>query len=100
MVADVEVFEPLERTKLTAHVAEIGANGCYVRVPTPFQPKTVIQVHILRGQQSFKSWGRVVHSQEGRGMGIAFFRPEPYQEKILRGWIAELKVQHSDHEAE
>ena len=100
MIVDVEVFEPIQRANLTAHTAEIGANGCYIRVPTPLPQNTVIQVVILKDQESFKSWGRVVQTQEGLGMGIAFFRPEPNQEKTLQGWIADLKVQQSNHEAE
>ena len=35
MIVDIEVFEPIQRTKLTAQLAEIGVYGCYVCVPTP-----------------------------------------------------------------
>jgi hypothetical protein len=100
MVAEIEVFEPIQRTKLTAYTAEIGTNGCYVRVPKPLQRNTVIQVRILKDRLSFKTWGRVVHAQEGTGMGIAFFRLEPNQEKILQGWIAELRVGKQSNETE
>ena len=40
MIVDIEDLEPIQRTKLTAQLAEIGANGCYVCVTTPFQPST------------------------------------------------------------
>jgi len=100
LIAEIEVSEPLQRTKLKAHTAEIGANGCYVRVPTPLPRGTVIEVLILKDQEAFNTWGRVAHAQEGMGMGIAFFRPEPDQEKTLQGWIANLKVQQPNHEAE
>jgi hypothetical protein len=73
MVVDIEVFEPIQRTKLTAQLAEIGSSGCYVRVPAPFQPSTVVQILILKDEKSFKSWGRVAYSRSGEGMGIAFF---------------------------
>lgn len=100
MIAEIEVFEPIQRTKLTAYTAELGANGCYVRVPVPLQRNTVIQVRILKDRVSFKTWGRVVHAHEGTGMGIAFFRPEPNQEKILQTWIADLRVQQPSRETE
>jgi len=93
MVAEVEVFDPIQQTRFTARTVEIGANGCYVRVDTPLQRNTVIQVQIKRDGGTFKSWGRVAHAQEGSGMGIAFFRPEPNHEKTLRGWIVDLETE-------
>jgi hypothetical protein len=96
MIAEIEIFEPIERTKLMAYMAELGANGCYIRVPTPLQPCTVIQVRILKDRVAFKTWGRVVHTQEGVGMGIAFFRPESNQDKTLQRWVADLEVRHQD----
>lgn len=100
MVAEIEVFEPIQQTRLTAYTAEIGANGCHVRVPTPLQRNTVIQVKILKDCETFKTWGRVVYEQPGLGMGIAFFRPEPGHEKTLQGWLAALRTQQPGREAE
>jgi hypothetical protein len=93
IIANVEIFDPIERTRLAASVSEIGANGCYTRVPNPMKQHTVVQLLIQRLEESFKSWGMVVHAQEGRGMGINFFRPEPSQVQILLSWIRDLHVQ-------
>jgi PilZ domain len=92
LIAEIEVFDPIRRTKLTTYTAEIGASGCFVRVPAPLDVNTVIQVRIQKDRESFKTWGKVVHMQPGVGMGILFFRPEPNQEKILERWIAGFKV--------
>jgi hypothetical protein len=93
LIANVEIFDPIERTRLAASVSEIGANGCYVRVANPLKQHTVIQLLIQRFEESFKSWGMVVYAHEGRGMGINFFRPEPSQAKILLAWIRDLHIQ-------
>jgi hypothetical protein len=93
LIAEVEVFDPIERTKLKASVSEIGAHGCYIRVPDPLREHTVIQLLIQRRGETFKSWGMVVYVHEGRGMGINFFRPEPSQVKTLLSWIGDLRVQ-------
>ena len=92
LIAEIEVFDPIRRTKLTTYTAEIGASGCFVRVPAPLDVNTVIQVRIQKDRESFKTWGKVVHMQTGIGMGILFFRPERNQEKILERWIAGFKV--------
>jgi PilZ domain len=96
LIAEIEIFEPIQRTKLMAYTAELGANGCYIRVQTPLQLSTVIQVRILKDRVAFKTWGRVVHTQDGVGMGIAFFRPEPNQDKTLQRWIADLEGRHQE----
>ncbi len=93
LIAEVEIFDPIERTKLKASVSEIGAHGCYIRVPDPLKEHTVIQLLIQSRGESFKSWGMVVYVHEGRGMGITFFRPEPSQVKTLLSWIGDLRVQ-------
>jgi len=93
LIADVEVFDPIERTKLKASVSEIGAHGCYIRVPDPLKEHTVIQLLIQKSGETFKSWGMVVYVHEGRGMGINFFRPEPSQVKTLLSWIGDVRVQ-------
>ena len=92
LIAEIEIFDPIRRTKVTTYTAEIGANGCFVRVQAPLDLNTVIQVRIQKERQSFKTWGRVVHAQIGAGMGILFFRPEPDQERILQDWMDGLKV--------
>jgi hypothetical protein len=93
LVAEIEVFDPIRRTRLTTYTVEIGASGCFVRVPMPLELNTVIQVRIQKDRESFKTWGKVVHIKPELGMGILFFRAEPDQEKILQGWMDGLKSQ-------
>ncbi len=100
LIAEIELLEPIQQVRLTAYTAEIGANGCYVRVGTPLQKNTVIQVRIQKDREMFKTWGRVVYSQPGTGMGIAFFRPDAGHEKILQGWLDNLKVHATSRESE
>jgi hypothetical protein len=90
LTAEIKVFEPLQGIKLTAQLSEIGLNGCYIQMAIPLQRHSVIQLIIQKEGGSFKSWGMVVYTHEGRGMGINFFRPEPSQVETLEGWIAEL----------
>lgn len=95
LIADVHLFDPIGGTQLKAFISEIGAHGCFIKVPDPLKVHTVIQLTIERRGESFKSWGMVVYAQEGRGMGINFFRPEPSQVKTLLSWIGDLRGQRS-----
>lgn len=96
--AEVEIFDPIERTRLTASISEIGAHGCYICLPNPLKQHTVVQLLINKNGNSFKSWGMVVYAHQGRGMGINFFRPEPSQVKVLQSWIADLQLQRASNE--
>jgi hypothetical protein len=91
--AEVELFDPIERTRLTTSISEIGAHGCYICLPNPLKQHTVVQLVIQKQGESFKSWGMVVYAHEGRGVGINFFRPEPSQVKVLQSWIEDLHAQ-------
>lgn len=92
-IAEVKVYEPLQALKLTACVSNICINGCYIQMATPIFQHALIQLCILKRLESFESWGNVVFLEEGSGMGINFFRPEPSQVKTLQAWIGELNVQ-------
>ena len=95
-IAETKVFEPLQGIKLTAYVSEIGANGCYVRMATRLFKKALIQLFMLKGRESFQSWGEVLYAQEKTGMGISFSRPEPDQMKTLQAWIDDLQIQRQN----
>lgn len=90
--ADVEIFDPIARIRLTASTSEIGAHGCYICLPNPLKQHTVVQLLIKKNGNSFKSWGMVVYAHEARGMGINFFRPEPSEVKVLKSWIDDLQL--------
>ena len=97
MIAEIEVFEPISKVRVKSYTAEIGARGCYVRVSNPLEKNTVIQIRIVRNRDTFSTWGRVVHVHERLGMGVAFFKPEPAEEKILESWLGEIRANQAAH---
>jgi hypothetical protein len=89
-VAAAEIFEPVSRTSFQGRTAEISTRGCYVDMLIPLAPNTVFQLRIHRDAGTFETWGRVAYAQKGLGMGVAFLKTEPEQEKIIESWIAEF----------
>ncbi len=71
-ISETKVFEPLQGIKLTAYVSDIGADGCYVHMATPLFKKALIQLFVLKGRESFQTWGEVIYTQEKTGWGLAF----------------------------
>lgn len=94
-VAAVELLEPIDRVRLSGRTSELGLNGCYVDVLNPLPHKTVCQLRIERDCGTFESWGRVVYTHPGIGMGVAFFDTSPEQKATIADWIAELSAMHT-----
>jgi hypothetical protein len=89
-IAAVDLFEPVSRTSFQGRTAEISTRGCYVDMLNPLPVNSVFQLRIRRDAGTFETWGRVAYTQKGLGMGVAFLKTEPEQEKIIQAWIAEL----------
>lgn len=91
LIAAVEIIEPLERTTISGRTSEAGLNGCYIEMTNPLPPKTVVQLRITRGSQTFETWAQVVHTRGGVGMGMVFLQPRPEQRALLAAWLDECK---------
>jgi hypothetical protein len=88
LAVDVEILEPIASLNRSGRTSEAGMNGCFVEMPEPFPSRTVIQLRMVRGAESFETWGHVVYAREGKGMGVAFLRVQPDQKAILAKWLA------------
>ena len=56
-----------------------------------FHAGDCVQVKIASDEGSkLQALGRVVYAGEGRGLGIAFTKLKPEDERVLDGWITEL----------
>lgn len=90
LVASAEVTEPRSRALLSGRTSEIGLGGCYVDALNSFPEGTLVAVRILRDQGTFETTARVVYSDPGFGMGLAFTEMAPGQRSLLETWLAEI----------
>ena len=84
----MEIVEPIASLKRSGRTSEVGMNGCFVEVSEPLAQRTVIQLRMVRGAESFETWGHVVYVREDKGMGVAFLRVEPDQKAVLAKWLS------------
>ncbi len=91
LIAQAEVIEPASGTSIPGRVSEISLKGCYVDLLNTLPVNTIVEVRVTRDQGRFVSRGRIIYTQEGMGMGVAFVDMAVDQLKILQGWIEELK---------
>jgi hypothetical protein len=78
--------------RISGRISEVSLKGCYVDVLNTLPTQTVIEVRISRDQGTFISPGKIIYTQEGMGMGIAFLNTPADQLKVLASWLTELNA--------
>jgi PilZ domain len=90
-IATAEIIEPASGVRIAGRISEISRKGCYVDLLNTLPTGTAIQVRISRDQGVFASNAKIIYTQDGMGMGVAFVDPPADQLKILDLWLAELQ---------
>jgi len=92
LVASAEVTEldSGSNARLTARTSEVGLGGCYIDTLNPFTEGTSVRLRILRDTGAFETSAKVVYTDRGCGMGLAFIEMPPSQRSLLESWLAEL----------
>lgn len=91
--AAVEAVEVNSGAKVMGRTSDLGLGGCYVDTLNPFSVGTETKIRIVRENESFEAQGRVMYSQIGMGMGIAFVSAQPNQVRLFQRWLQEISGQ-------
>src|ERR1700687_3766475 len=86
----VEALEPKSNTQISGRSSDVSLGGCYVDALSPFPVGTIIRIRLTRENISFEANAKVVNSQNGMGMGVAFTSAEKDQFQIYQKWINQL----------
>lgn len=90
VVAVVEVVDIKSQAKITGRTNDLGLGGCYVDTLSPFPVDSSVKLVIERDTRAFVAEGKVVYSQHGMGMGIAFTSATRGDVRLFQKWILEL----------
>ncbi len=80
LTATVEALEPQSNTQISGRSSDVSLSGCYVDTLSPFPEGTIIRIRLTRENTSFEANAKVVFSQVGMGMGVAFTSAEKDQQ--------------------
>jgi hypothetical protein len=83
----VEALDPKSNTQISGRSSDVSLGGCYVDTLNPFHEGTVIRIRLTKDDTSFEANAKVVFSQIGMGMGVAFLSAEKDQFQIYQKWI-------------
>ena len=95
----VEAIELQSQAKLSARTSDVGLGGCYVDTLNPFAVGAVIKIRLTKDEVTLEADAKVIFSQVGMGMGVAFISAIPQQFRIFQKWLIELTGE-SLHELE
>ncbi|MGH9714215.1 MAG: PilZ domain-containing protein [Candidatus Acidiferrales bacterium] len=90
-IAEVTVTDTSSDTRFSGRISEISRKGCYVDILNPLPVATSLQLKVTRDLGAFIATGKVIYTQPGMGMGVAFVTIADDQMKTLDAWLAELK---------
>jgi len=88
--ASVEATEPQSNATVKGRTSDLGLGGCYVDTISPFPVGTVIKIRLTKEMDTFETDAKVLFSQVGMGMGVAFISAVSQQHRILKRWLNEL----------
>jgi hypothetical protein len=87
--AFVEVIEIGSDSRLPGRLVDLAMGGCGVLTPDPLPIGSEVKVEITRDAITIKPEGRVVSTEEGKGMGIEFLSLPAEDIKTLAAWLDE-----------
>jgi len=90
--APAVIRDPAAKKKVAGNVTMISKRGCFLRAEKPFQPHSVLQLRIQKGDTAFETWAKVLpnapHPEDG--MALIFMGTAPEHQQLLHRWIDEL----------
>lgn len=88
--ATVEAVDLKSGAKVTGRTSDLGLGGCYVDAMSTFPTGTEVKIRIVRDAETFEAQARVIYSQTGMGMGLAFVSAQPKQIRLFQRWVLEI----------
>jgi hypothetical protein len=94
--AQAEISPENTEDRLPARVTQIGPNGCFLQMATPFEVGAVVFLKIFVEGTFFETHATVLYSQPNLGMGVVFRKLKPFFIAVLQKWL--LKAMNAKHQ--
>ena len=89
-IAEVEVNELNNGSRMAARISDLSVRGCYVDTLNPLSLGTEVRLRIRHIDQACELPGTIIYVHPGFGMGILFGSAASPQLEILKNWLTEL----------
>ena len=90
-MVEIELTELQSGIKIKARTKNLSLFGCGIDTMQPFPRGTKVRIELSHGDKYMMADARVVYASPMSGMGVAFIGVEPKDERILDGWLVQLR---------
>ena len=90
VVVDVELTDVQSQAQIRGGTKELSLFGCGVDTPQPFPQGATLRIKLSHRGADIVAHAKVVYASPELGMGLAFTRIDPEDERILGAWIDAL----------
>lgn len=88
LIVIAEVTDRLSSARFTARTSDVSQSGCYLDMRNPLPGGTQIHLRLQSEKEKFESWGAVIYSSPGLGMGVAFeANLTANEQEVLDRWL-------------
>lgn len=84
---DVEVTDLESGMRVKEKTKDLSLFGCGIDTSVAFPRSRKVRIEIVHEDEKMLAVGRVVYAEADIGMGVAFIRVEPEDQRILERWI-------------
>jgi hypothetical protein len=89
-VVDIELTDVQSQTQIRGRTKDLSQFGCGVDAAQLFPKGAAVSIKLSHRGANIAAQAKVVYASPQLGMGLAFTRIEPQDERTLSDWIAEL----------
>lgn len=89
-IVDIELTDVQSQTQIQGRTKDLSQFGCGVDASQLFPKGATLTIKLSHRGAHIAAHARVVYASPELGMGLAFTRIDPQDERILSNWIEEL----------
>jgi hypothetical protein len=88
--ADAQICDSVSGRVIDAETPDVSLGGCYVETSNPLDAKSTVRIQISYNGSTVSTYGDVVRSDKGKGMGLKFRGIAPEQVAVIKRWLFAL----------
>ncbi len=88
--ANAQIADSVSGQAVSGPTSDVSLAGCFVETSTPLEVKSIVRISLTYGGATVATYGDVVRSEPGKGMGLRFRGTAPDQLAVLKRWLFAL----------
>jgi len=88
--ANAQISDSVSGKLIIGETSDVSLGGCYVECVDPFEARGTVRIQLSYSGSTVSTYGDVVRSDKGKGMGLKFRGIAPEQVAVIKRWLFAL----------